>query len=75
MINRLKLIWYALRLTNDGIAEMLDTAKDVDEFYRVRANFRPTPLPPIETFTVKLGQFYVRPEFSIPDDYDEYEDN
>ena len=70
MINRLKLIWYALRLTNDGIAEMLDTAKQVQEFYEMYADYVPDPYPPVETFTVTLGQFYVRPEFSIPDDYE-----
>ena len=38
----------------EGIAELIEAAKDIVEFYESKANFNPPPLPEQEEIILKL---------------------
>lgn len=44
MINRLKLLWQAIKLDKRGIDEALETLADIQAFYVARDNFKPEPI-------------------------------
>lgn len=53
-MNRLRLIWQAIRLDKRGIDEALETFADIQEFYVARDNYNPEPIHPYLEYPIKI---------------------
>lgn len=63
-MNRLRLIWQAIRLDKRGIDEALEAFADIQEFYVARDNYNPEPLPKAKTMPIRFDD-----DNSIPHSY------
>lgn len=71
MIQKLRLCWFILtRVPGCGMAELIEFAHEVNEFYRMREKLSTLPLPIIRKTKVNPGKTYIRPTFPIVEEDD-----
>ncbi len=59
ILKRGRLCIWAWRLPSDGIDEVLDTARECDEFYRALADYTPVQ-PSVTTHRVMVNEIRIR---------------